>query len=442
VTGTRPAAADGRSDRIEGVLLGGACGDALGVPYEFGSAPLAPGEQPRMIGGGLGPYAPGEWSDDTQMAVVIAGVAAELGLRTVPALDAVVEGWIGWLGGGASDVGTQTRQVLGAVAAGGRTRLWSAASSAASSLHRRTGRTAGNGSLMRTGPVALAFLDDPAVLTLAAGWLSEATHRDPLAGDACVLWCHAIRLAVLHGGTPDLVALVDELPVARRDQWRAWIADAERRTPSDFAPNGYVVTALQAAWSAIRHPLGDGPPVVASLTAAVHAGDDTDTVAAIAGSLLGAAHGASALPAEWREVVHGWPGLGADDLRDLAQRVSLRGEQDAAARRVPDELHEVAAHLVRRGLGEGYEFHVRGRPVPHGLSSEYVGLERTDDGGYRVWYSGDRGVPSTYVDTDDWSVARERFVAESISLARARNRNIQIADDPAGKSRWWRRGRA
>jgi len=324
-----------RADRIEGVLLGAACGDALGVPYEFGSAPLGRGEVPRMIGGGLGPYAPGEWSDDTQMAVVIARVAADRGLRTVDALDAIVTGWVDWLAAGATDVGTQTRQVLGAVAGEEARRAWSAARSASTGLHRRTGRTAGNGSLMRTGPVALALLDDPAMLTLAARWVSEATHHDPLAGDACVLWCHAIRLAVLDGALPDLVGLVDVVPLARREQWAVWIADAERRTPSAFAPNGYVVTALQAAWSAIRHPADDGPPVVASLGAAVHAGDDTDTVAAIAGALLGAAHGASALPADWLEAVHGWPGLRADDLRDLARRVVERGAADAAAHRAP-----------------------------------------------------------------------------------------------------------
>lgn len=324
-------------DRVEGVLVGAACGDALGVPYELGSAPLAAGEQPRMIGGGLGPYAPGEWSDDTQMSVVVARVAADQGLRRVAALDAVVHGWIDWLDGGATDVGTQTRQVLRTVAAQGRMRLWSTSSAAAGALHRRTGRTAGNGSLMRTAPVALAFLDDPATLTLAARRVSQATHADELAGDACVLWCHAIRRAVLDGSMPDLPRLVAELPVARREQWAAWIAEAERRPPDAFAPNGYVVAALQAAWSAIRHPAGGGPPIVASLAAAVHAGDDTDTVAAIAGALLGAAHGASDLPDEWLADVHGWPGLRADDLRDLARRVVTRGAQDAAARRVPDD---------------------------------------------------------------------------------------------------------
>ena len=218
-----------RADRIEGVLLGSACGDALGVPYEFGSAPLGPSEAPRMIGGGLGPYAPGEWSDDTQMAAVVAQVAADRGLRDDDALDAVVDGWVGWLRDGASDVGNQTSYVLGEVAAEpGAPRPAERARQTAQRLHERTGHTAGNGSLMRTAPVALAFLGDPATLTLRARAISDLTHADPLAGDACVLWCHAIRRAVLDATMPDLGALVAELPADRRDQWVGWIAEAER----------------------------------------------------------------------------------------------------------------------------------------------------------------------------------------------------------------------
>jgi ADP-ribosylglycohydrolase len=79
------------------------------------------------------------------------------------------------------------------------------------------------------------------------------------------------------------------------------------------------VPALQAAWSAVTHTssLPDG------LVAAVRAGDDTDTIAAIAGALLGARHGASAVPAEWREAVHGWPDLTGDDLTELAVRAAV-----------------------------------------------------------------------------------------------------------------------
>jgi ADP-ribosylglycohydrolase len=311
-----------RADRIEGVLLGAACGDALGVPYEFGRPPAG---EPLMRGGGLGPYAPGEWSDDTQMSVCIARVSATGADLTSPlALDDIAAGFEQWYAGGASDVGNQTRSVLGAVVAGSPTRPAQDARLASYALHAQTGHTAGNGSLMRTAPVALAFLDDPVALADRARAISGLTHADPLTGDACVLWCHAIRLAVLDGAVPDLGDLVRELPAERRDSWSGWIAAADTGLPADFAPNGFVVTALQAAWSAIRHPWADDSPTVGSLVAAVHAGNDTDTVAAIAGALLGAAHGAASVPEQWLADVHGWPGLRADDLRDLARRVARR----------------------------------------------------------------------------------------------------------------------
>ena len=53
----------------------------------------------------------------------------------------------------------------------------------------------------------------------------------------------------------------------------------------------------------------------------MRAGDDTDTVAAIAGGLLGATYGASAVPAPWRQLLHGWPGLRSPDLVALAKRI-------------------------------------------------------------------------------------------------------------------------
>ncbi|WP_222426587.1 ADP-ribosylglycohydrolase family protein [Amycolatopsis rhizosphaerae] len=77
-----------QADRAAGALLGAAVADALGVPYEYGSRPLE--EQPRMHGGGLGGYAPGQWSDDTEMTVCLARVAATgLDLRTEDALNAI-----------------------------------------------------------------------------------------------------------------------------------------------------------------------------------------------------------------------------------------------------------------------------------------------------------------------------------------------------------------
>ena len=299
-------------DRAAGVLLGAACGDALGVPYEF-AAPLPATAAPEMIGGGLGPYEPGEYSDDTQMQVCVAEVAAHgRGLRSELSLDGVATRLMRWYREGASDIGTQTRQVFAAVDRTGVTS--SAMRGAATALHARTGRSAGNGSLMRTGVVALPYLDDPSAMAEAARLVSGLTHFDDLAGDACVLWCSGVRRAVLDATYEGVREGLTHLPGDRRERWAAWLDEAEAAPPDRFNPNGFVVPALQAAWSAITHTsaLPDG------LAAAVRAGNDTDTVAAIAGALLGARHGASAVLPAWREKVHGWPGLNADDLVRLA----------------------------------------------------------------------------------------------------------------------------
>lgn len=316
--------------RVEGVLLAAACGDALGVPYEFETLRLRPGADPAMVGGGLGPYAPGEYSDDTQMAVVIGQVAARRGLLTPGALDAIAEGWIAWMLGGASDIGSQTRQVLARAALRSPgTAAGTATRRAARELHARTLRTGGNGSLMRTGPVALAFLYDASALSEAAREVSGLTHPDEMAGDACVLWCQLVRHAVLTGELLDPRDLLDELPVSRRDEWAALVEHADLAPPAVFNPNGYAPVAWQAAWSAIRHPVSFGAyrdqPLAASLVAAVHAGNDTDTVAAIAGTLLGAVWGVDAIPEAWASAVHGWPGLDGSGLRELARQVAGHG---------------------------------------------------------------------------------------------------------------------
>ncbi len=105
------------NDRVEGVLLGTAAGDALGAPYEF-QPPRGPELPVEMIGGG--PWEPGEWTDDTAMAIAIAEVAATgADLRDEAAQDAIVKRWYDW-SRGAKDVGIQTRSVLTAAAAARR----------------------------------------------------------------------------------------------------------------------------------------------------------------------------------------------------------------------------------------------------------------------------------------------------------------------------------
>ena len=335
-----------QTDRAAGVLLGQAVGDALGVPYEFATPPAA-GEPAQMLGGGLGNFSPGEWSDDTAMAVCIAEVAATgEDLTSSKALDAIAEGFLRWHDSNPADIGVQTKAVLSATSrhltGGGRSESAraqiSASMTAAAADHAaRSSRSAGNGALMRTSVVALASLDDPERTANSARAIANLTHHDELAADSCVIWSETIRIAVLEGRF-DFRAGVGLLPRGRRSEWNTWIDEALTNPPGTFTPNGFTVTALQAAIAAIaqtevpEHDPRNGSfeclHLQESLHAAVRIGYDTDTVAAIAGGLLGARWGASAIPWQWRRKVHGWPGLRARDLVAMATHAVQGGRDD------------------------------------------------------------------------------------------------------------------
>lgn len=318
---------DVQRDRARGAVLGSAAGDALGAAYEFGTRALGP-EGPRMLGGGLGDFAPGEWTDDTTMAWAILDAAAAgpgpgVALGSEEALTGIARRFRRWYDTGPADIGNQTRSVLGQA---GPEPTGATLMATAADLHARTGHTGGNGSLMRTGPVALSFLgpDDALALATAARRISALTHVDRQAQDACVLWSQAVRHAILDGELDVRVGL----PHLEPDDAAAWtrlIEEAEHDEPERFRPNGWVVTAFQAAWSAIVHaPVPDDESsrhLQDALAVAIGIGDDTDTVAAIAGALLGARWGAGAVPSDWLAILHGYPGLTGEQLVALADRV-------------------------------------------------------------------------------------------------------------------------
>ena len=154
-------------------------GDALGAGYEFGPA-LPDDFAVRMEGGGGFGWEPGEWTDDTSMAIPLLEVAARGERFDAAALDFVAQRWLEW-SSTAKDVGNQTRAVLGAARRIGTGEALHEESRRFAATHPRS---AGNGSLMRTAPVALAYLHDEPGLIEAARTVSELTHADPLAGDA------------------------------------------------------------------------------------------------------------------------------------------------------------------------------------------------------------------------------------------------------------------
>lgn len=357
-----------QKDRVCGVMVATAAGDALGAGYEFGPA-LPPRASVGMIGGGAFGWAPGEWTDDTSMAIPILDAAAAGGdLREGATQDGIARVWYAW-SRDAKDVGAQTSAVLGRAGDAGAAALRSA-----SEVHQQThGRSGGNGSLMRTAPVALAFLDDPTGLTEAAAALSRLTHWDPDAADACVLWCHLIRHAVLTGEIARDAGLA-ALTGPARERWAGLLDAATGADPRTFVKNGWVVQALQAAWAALTSvavPVDDpaegafaADHLRRALEEAVRGGRDTDTVAAIAGGLLGARWGASAVPFAWQRLLHGWPGRTSADLAAGALRaagaapVSDRDPDYAGF----DATPQVVAHPTDDGVLLGNIAGLRSRP--------------------------------------------------------------------------------
>lgn len=397
----RPAAAlsDSQLDRVEGVLLGQAVGDAMGAPYEPGDIPFT--GTPELLGGGFGDYAPGEWSDDTQMSLYIARVAATgADLTSREALDEIARGFCRWVAlDGASDVGIQTRRVLGAVVdSRDEPGIAARMRAAAADLDAATRRTGGNGALMRNGIVGLTRLDDRWATAASARAVAELTHADPLAGDCCVIHAEMIRSAVMgppwRGGPLPAAAAamraLDLIPAERRNYWRdlfdgGILSDSRCLEPP--SGDGFTVHALGHATLALAfvnrvltdrtaRPAGPsgrgeaptdgeapaGKPRSARtradrmdhadradradrmgriLVRALEASEDKDTVAAIAGALAGSHLGAGALDPAWVEAIHGLPRRpdGAErrarDLRELARATALSGLTGAAGDRSP-----------------------------------------------------------------------------------------------------------
>jgi ADP-ribosylglycohydrolase len=303
-------------DRAIGALVGTAVGDALGAGYEFDT--YVDPTDVEMLPGRLTGRPAGNWTDDTDMAMAIALAASEHGtLTTQVAQTQVAENFLAWYASQPPDVGMQTRAVLRAC------HEPHTMNEVAAKFQSQRPDAAGNGSLMRTAPVALADLEDLEGVAESAAAISALTHPHLDAQDACVLWSVAIALGV--NGSPSLcesmngaLAYVDPRREAR---WRDILTEAEECELEDLAPNGWVVRALQAAWRAALEVEQSDPAVAYAdgVRFAISLGDDTDTIAAIAGGLLGAHYGALTIPTEWRAHLAGWPtGYGNDELSKLA----------------------------------------------------------------------------------------------------------------------------
>ena len=302
-------------NRALGCVVGSAVGDALGAPFEFGPAgafserfPTGHSEN-EMIGNEL--WEPGEFTDDTQMAILEALAFLETGDLDA-ALPVAFDKFVEWKNSGPKDVGISTSAVL--------SNPHGFPTASTEYFYQNPGGAAGNGSLMRASFIASrwSFSNYTGTAEVARKF-SAVTHGDPAAGEGRAVLQSLIRWAV-HDNE-DIFAkpldwTIDYLLEDHQELYRSMLSPSP---PLDL-PNGTVWGCLRDAALAVRQT----ETFEDCMRMACDVGDDVDTVGAVAGALAGAIYGLAAIPERWLERLHG-DVLGvtydADALVHLANRM-------------------------------------------------------------------------------------------------------------------------
>lgn len=295
-------------DRYIGTLLGLACGDALGGPLEFLSrdeiAARFPSGVTEFIGGGWLRLEPGEVTDDTEQALILAESLTDNGLD----LERLAAGLIAWFRGGPKDIGNTTRIALEALAAG--TPPLDAGAEAVAARGERS--AAANGAVMRCAPVALRFRRNSHRLVRASLDSARVTHAESRASWGTVAVNQAIAHLLNGGSLADAPAAAVE--GIQNSEVREAVLDAAARQRDEVRAGGFVLETIGASfWSLLN-----AGSAREAIEMAVALGDDADSTGAVTGALAGAAYGVSALPTRWVETVQFRARLVSEAVRLLA----------------------------------------------------------------------------------------------------------------------------
>ena len=292
------AATIDRRARYQGSLLGLAVGDALGTTLEF-CPPGTFGPVDSIRGGGPFRLKPGQWTDDTSMALCLADSLLACG--TFDPADQMRR-YVRWYRQGylsstgrCFDIGRTTADALQRFEQSGEPYCG-----------LTDPQSAGNGSIMRLAPVPLFFAKDPVVAIRHCADSSRTTHGASEAVDACRYFGGLILGALQGAGKAELLSaqyspvagLWEQAPLAAGIHEVA-AGSFKMKKPPMIKGNGYVVRSLEAALWAF-YTTDDFRQ---GLLAAVNLGDDADTTGAVYGQLAGAFYGVEGIPGEWREVI-------------------------------------------------------------------------------------------------------------------------------------------
>lgn len=280
-------------DKFRGALIGLAAGDALGATTEFMSkdeVEYTYDHLDQIIGGGWLKLKPGEVTDDTEMTLCVANGIVEDYKKPLPAIG---KEFIKWMATKPKDVGISTANSIKNFKGD-----WLAASKKS---HEAVGKSAGNGSLMRCLPIALAYSDRKVIEQLSFNQ-SKMTHYDDEAAEACVIYNNIAR-SIIEG---------TDLKSAIKQEIKGTIYEKAISGKLNSVPDGYVVNTFN--W--VLKTLNETDNYSSVIETLANLGEDSDTTAAIAGGLAGLHYGYDAIDDKYKNKI-----LISDEILKIADKL-------------------------------------------------------------------------------------------------------------------------
>lgn len=290
------------NNKFKGCLVGLACGDAVGTTLEFMQRgtfePIT-----DMVGGGPFDLLPGQWTDDTSMALCLAH--SLLHKNDFDPIDQMNRycNWYqyGYMSstGDCFDIGATVASAL--------------------NLYLKTGnpfsgsieeRSSGNGSLMRLAPISIFYHSNANDLIRYAGESSRTTHGSAECIDACRYFASLLVTAFSADKKSELIKTFYPPASAKV----ATIAEGNylKKSYKQLTGSGYVIESLESALWCFHHSTNFKDAILL----AANLGNDADTTAAICGQIAGAFYGLESIPYDWRSRLYE-----KDDIAALAMKL-------------------------------------------------------------------------------------------------------------------------